>query len=158
MNEPCADLEQHALLLEFDTVHGCWDHDIEARDDQPSVSGHVIRFTQVKEIRDLPLQKLGIDLAVDCTGDHNSAAKLHSYLVLALAKSERVAMDVGFYYMPNAVGRLVGTLLSGLCLQLWGVAGCLATAAIMSALSFLAAGRLARRNSIRAQAGMHDQH
>lgn len=158
LNEPCADIEQHALLLEFDTVHGRWDHDIEARGDQLSVSGHAMRCTQVKEIRDLPLQNYSIDLAVDCTGDHNSAAKLHSQLVFAFAKSERVAKDVGFYCMSNAVGRLVGTLLSGLCRQLWGVAGCLTTAAIMSALSFLAAGRLARRISIRAQADIHDQH
>ena len=38
---------------------------------------------------------------------------LHSYLILALSKTETVAMDVGFYYMANAMGRLLGTLLSG---------------------------------------------
>ena len=36
-------------------------------------------------------------------------------------------MNVGFYYMANAGGRLVGTLLSGLMFQVWGVAGCLWT-------------------------------
>ncbi len=74
----------------------------------------------------------------------NSA--LHSYLILAFSKSERVTLDVGFYYMANAAGRLLGTLLSGVCYQMGGVAGCLAMAALMSALSWLATLRLARRH------------
>ena len=71
----------------------------------------------------------------------NSA--LHSFLILDFAKSERVTMDVGFYYMANAGGRLLGTLLSGLSFEAGGVAGCLGAAAAMSGLSWLAAGRLA---------------
>ena len=47
----------------------------------------------------------------------NSA--LHSYLVLAYADDDEVALDVGFYYSANAAGRLVGTLASGL-VYLWG--------------------------------------
>ncbi len=74
----------------------------------------------------------------------NSA--LHSYLILAFSKSERVTLDVGFYYMANAAGRLLGTLLSGLSYQVAGVAGCLGMAALMSALSWLAAARLAERH------------
>ena len=53
----------------------------------------------------------------------NSA--VHSYLILAYSSDDQVAMDVGFYYMANAAGRLVGTLLSGLIFQLAGLAGCL---------------------------------
>lgn len=51
-------------------------------------------------------------------------------------------MDVGFYYMANAGGRLLGTVLSGLTYQLGGVPACLGTAAAMVAVSALAAGRL----------------
>lgn len=46
-------------------------------------------------------------------------SSLHSYLVLAYASDDEVALDVGFYYSANAAGRLVGTLLSGV-LFLWG--------------------------------------
>ena len=46
-------------------------------------------------------------------------SSLHSFLVLAFADDDEVALDVGFYYSANAAGRLVGTLLSGL-LYLWG--------------------------------------
>ncbi|KUF08858.1 organoarsenical effux MFS transporter ArsJ [Pseudoponticoccus marisrubri] len=69
-------------------------------------------------------------------------SSLHSYLILAFSKGERVTMDVGFYYMANATGRLLGTLLSGVSYQLGGVGACLATAGVMVALSALAAGRL----------------
>jgi hypothetical protein len=72
----------------------------------------------------------------------NSA--LHSYLILAFTKAERVTMDVGFYYMANAGGRLLGTVLSGLTYQLGGLPLMLGTASAMVALSALAAGRLGR--------------
>ena len=53
----------------------------------------------------------------------NSA--LHSYLVVAWSDQERVSMNVGFYYMANAGGRLTGTILSGLLYQTQGLVGCL---------------------------------
>ena len=70
----------------------------------------------------------------------NSA--LHSYLILAFTKAERVTMDVGFYYMANAAGRLIGTLLSGLSYQWGGLPACLGVAAVMLALSGLLARQL----------------
>lgn len=70
----------------------------------------------------------------------NSA--LHSYLILRFTTQERVTMDVGFYYMANATGRLLGTLLSGLSYQLGGLALCLLCAGLMLLLSALAARRL----------------
>ena len=76
------------------------------------------------------------------------SSSLHSYLILALSRAERVTMDVGFYYMSNAAGRLVGTLLSGLSFQAGGLVASLAVAAGMAATSWLFAGTLARRASI----------
>ncbi|PWK59823.1 organoarsenical effux MFS transporter ArsJ [Roseicyclus mahoneyensis] len=70
----------------------------------------------------------------------NSA--LHSYLILAFTKAERVTMDVGFYYMANAAGRLLGTLMSGLSYQIGGLPACLGTAAVMLLLSAVLAQRL----------------
>ncbi|WP_339109176.1 organoarsenical effux MFS transporter ArsJ [Thioclava sp. GXIMD4216] len=69
-------------------------------------------------------------------------SSLHSYLILAFTKSERVTMDVGFYYMANAGGRLLGTLASGLSYQLGGLPLMLGVATVMVALSALMAGRL----------------
>ena len=52
-------------------------------------------------------------------------SSVHSYLILAYSDGDQVAMNVGFYYMANAAGRLVGTLLSGILFQVAGVTGCL---------------------------------
>ena len=41
-------------------------------------------------------------------------------LIIAHAEGDKVAMNVGFYYMANAAGRLVGTILSGVLFQLAG--------------------------------------
>lgn len=65
----------------------------------------------------------------------NSA--VHSYLVLAYSQADDVTLDVGFYYMANAGGRLVGTLCSGLAYQMGGIDACLWTA-----IGFLAAAYL----------------
>ena len=69
-------------------------------------------------------------------------SSVHSYLILAFTTGERVTMDVGFYYMSNAAGRLMGTLLSGVSYQVGGLPLTLFTAALMAGLSTLAANRL----------------
>ena len=69
-------------------------------------------------------------------------SSVHSYLILAYGSAERITRDVGFYYMANAAGRLIGTLLSGISYQLGGLPLCLATAGAMACASWLAARRL----------------
>ena len=66
----------------------------------------------------------------------NSA--VHSYLILSYSHGDKVAMNVGFYYMANAAGRLIGTLLSGLLYQWQGLTACLWASVIF----VLAAGLL----------------
>ena len=53
----------------------------------------------------------------------NSA--VHSYLILSYSTHDQVSVDVGFYYMANAMGRLIGTVLSGWVYQKWGLEACL---------------------------------
>ena len=65
-------------------------------------------------------------------------SSVHSYLILTYTDRDRVALDVGFYYMANASGRLVGTLLSGLIFQWAGLVGAL----WVSAAFVMAAGTL----------------
>lgn len=52
-------------------------------------------------------------------------SSLHSYLIVSYAKGDGVSLDVGFYYMANAMGRLIGTILSGWVFQIAGLAACL---------------------------------
>jgi predicted MFS family arabinose efflux permease len=76
----------------------------------------------------------------------NSA--LHSYLIVSYADAAAVSLDVGFYYMANAMGRLFGTVLSGWVFQVWGLAACLVISSIFIGLSAAVAWLLPRHNGI----------
>lgn len=52
-------------------------------------------------------------------------SSLHSYLIVSYASEDSVSLDVGFYYMANAMGRLIGTVLSGWLFQEYDLAVCL---------------------------------
>jgi len=65
----------------------------------------------------------------------NSA--VHSYLIVAAATHDGTSKDVGFYYMANAGGRLVGTVLSGYIYQIAGMEACLLFAALFVAAAAL---------------------
>ena len=52
-------------------------------------------------------------------------SSLHSYLIVSYAREDGASMDVGFYYMANAMGRLIGTMLSGWVFQIGGLSSCL---------------------------------
>lgn len=79
-------------------------------------------------------------------------SSLHSYLILNFTDAKRVTMDVGFYYMANAAGRLIGTVLSGLTYQIGGLSLCLAAAAAMIGLSWLGVAQLRPAQSQEARA------
>ena len=69
-------------------------------------------------------------------------SSLHSYMILAYTDAESVSLNVGFYYMANAAGRLVGTLLSG-ALFLWGgMEACLVASALLVAAAWGVSTRL----------------
>ncbi|XKF16474.1 organoarsenical effux MFS transporter ArsJ [Halomonas sp. BLK-85] len=63
----------------------------------------------------------------------------HSYLIVHYARADGVSMDVGFYYMANAMGRLIGTLLSGWLYMAFGLSACLWFAAALVAASAIMA-------------------
>ena len=74
-------------------------------------------------------------------------SSIHSYMVLAYTDQETVSMNVGFYYMANASGRLVGTLLSGAVFMLGrdateGMQACLVVSSILVLFSWLSSLRL----------------
>ena len=64
-------------------------------------------------------------------------SSLHSYLIVSMADADGVSLDVGFYYMANAIGRLIGTVLSGWIFQLYGLAACLVISFVFVALAGL---------------------
>jgi predicted MFS family arabinose efflux permease len=79
-------------------------------------------------------------------------SSVHSYLVLAYAGSEKAAEDVGFYYAANALGRFLGTLLSGLLYQWGGLMYALLGSALMLFICGLITLRLPEQRSTAARA------
>ena len=73
-------------------------------------------------------------------------SSLHSFLILKYTDKNRVTLDVGFYYMSNAFGRLIGTLLSGLSIQFGGFLTCIFITALMIALNRLSMEKLDLKN------------
>ena len=72
----------------------------------------------------------------------NSA--VHSFLILDYAEADRVAMKVGFYYMANAGGRLVGTVASGAIFMLWGLEGALVASTLFVFAAWMISSALPR--------------
>jgi MFS family permease len=64
-------------------------------------------------------------------------SSLHSYLIVSYAGSDGVSLDVGFYYMANAMGRLIGTVLSGWVYQNYGLEACLWISSVFVAMATL---------------------
>ena len=76
----------------------------------------------------------------------NSA--VHSYLILAYSEDDEVATNVGFYYMANAGGRLLGTVLSGVIFEFYGFVGCLVASALLVLAASLLSFNLPRARAI----------
>ncbi len=70
------------------------------------------------------------------------SSSIHSFLILAFAQSSRVTLDVGYYYMANSGGRVIGTFLSGLSYQLGGITLCMFTASATALLSWFVSLRI----------------
>jgi glyceraldehyde 3-phosphate dehydrogenase len=86
INDPVGDAEQHALLMEFDSVHGRWPTPVGYSADSLTLGGQTIRLTHEKTIDALPLAELGVDLVIDCTGVFKTEAKLAPYFAAGVKK------------------------------------------------------------------------
>lgn len=86
LNDSVGDAEQHALLMEFDSVHGRWRTPVAAADGALDLNGGRIRLTHEKTIEALPLRDLGVDLVIDCTGVFKTGAKVAPYYAAGVKK------------------------------------------------------------------------
>lgn len=80
-------------------------------------------------------------------------SSLHSYLIVSYATADGVSLDVGFYYMSNALGRLLGTLLSGWVYQRYGLEACLWISSASVLFAALISMRLPHHSREDARAG-----
>jgi len=86
LNDPVGDAEQHALLMEFDSVHGRWRTPVVAADSALDLNGQRICLTHEKTIEALLLAELGVDLVIDCSGVFKTADKVAPYYASGVNK------------------------------------------------------------------------
>jgi glyceraldehyde 3-phosphate dehydrogenase len=86
LNDPAGDPEQHALLMEFDSVHGRWRTPVSYAEGALTLNGRTVRLTHEKTIEALPLADLGVDLVIDATGVFKTAAKIAPYFAAGVRK------------------------------------------------------------------------
>ena len=86
LNDPVGDAEQHALLMEFDSVHGRWRTPVSHQPEALVLNGQTIRLTHEKTIEALPMADLAVDLVIDCTGVFKTAAKVAPYYAAGVKK------------------------------------------------------------------------
>ena len=86
INDPMGTPDQHALLMEFDSVHGRWPRAISCGADSLTLAGQRIALTNAERIEDLPLAAMGVDLVIDATGVFKTEAKIAPYFVAGVKK------------------------------------------------------------------------
>ncbi|MGX0902524.1 glyceraldehyde 3-phosphate dehydrogenase [Roseovarius sp. MBR-79] len=86
LNDPVGDAEQHALLMEFDSVHGRWRTPVGHAPGALVLDGRTVRLTHERAIAALPLAEMGVDLVIDCTGVFKAGAKLAPYFDAGVKK------------------------------------------------------------------------
>lgn len=75
-----------AHLLKYDSVHGIFDHEIEAKEDVLWVDGKSVRITKEKDPAALPWKEMAIDVAVESTGRFTDRAGAEKHLTAGAKK------------------------------------------------------------------------
>ena len=86
INEPEGTPDQHALLMEFDSVHGRWPRAISHAVDSLTIEGQRMALTAAKRIEELPLAAMGIDLVIDATGVFKTGVRIAPYFAAGVKK------------------------------------------------------------------------
>lgn len=86
INEPKGGVDCAAHLLEFDTVHGTWDHDISVTDSQILIDGETLSFSEETGPKDVDWAALDIDLLLECSGRYRTDDTLQPFLDAGIKK------------------------------------------------------------------------
>lgn len=79
INEISADQVCMAHLLEFDSLHGRWDRQVEADDNSLIVDGERVTYSGLETPADVDWAASGVDVVIECTGQFRTAAALQPY-------------------------------------------------------------------------------
>jgi len=117
INENAGDAATAAHLLNFDSVHGRWEHAAESENNQLIINGKLISYSQNTALEDTPWHELGVDIVVECTGKFKSKEELAPYLKQGVKKvvvsapvkdgTLNIVMGVNDYLYDPAVHHIV---------------------------------------------------
>ena len=86
INEHSGGIETAAHLMQFDSVHGKWEHEAKFQEDELSLNSQIISFSEFTNLRDAPWAQSEAEIIVDCTGSFRTLDTLSSYLELGMSK------------------------------------------------------------------------
>ena len=86
INEISGSAECHAHLLQFDSVHGHWNHEISYTDNAIIIDGKTVGFSMNQAIADTNWASLDVDMVIDCTGKFKTEAALQPYFDQGISK------------------------------------------------------------------------
>lgn len=86
INEIKGGAEAAAHLLKFDSVHGRWIPEVEAKGDRVLIDGTPLSFSEYSQPGEVPWEELGIDLVLECSGKFRTPATLHPYFKRGVQK------------------------------------------------------------------------
>jgi glyceraldehyde 3-phosphate dehydrogenase len=78
INDPAGDAATHAHLLNFDSVHGRWQHEASSKDNSIIIGEKSIKITANKNIADTDWS--GCDIVIEASGKMKTVAVLQDYL------------------------------------------------------------------------------
>lgn len=86
VNEPGGDAQSAAHLLQFDSVHGTWGHEVSAGKNELMIAGRRVSYSSNRAIADTDWSALGVDLVVECSGQFKSQQALAPYFAAGVKK------------------------------------------------------------------------
>lgn len=95
--------ETLAHLIKYDTVHGVFDADVEARDGELIINGKSVKHVQNRNPLELPWKDLGVDIVIEATGKFRSKEQASTHIeagakkviITAPGKNEDVTIVIG---------------------------------------------------------------
>ena len=73
-------VETNAHLMQFDSVHGRFPHEVVVKGDSISIGSDQFKVTAIKDPSQLPWKELGVDIALECTGIFTARDKAAAHL------------------------------------------------------------------------------
>lgn len=86
INEPKGGADCAAHLLQFDTVHGKWDHEVDHEDGAILIDDQRLTFSEEARPDAVNWADLGVDLLLECSGKYKTDEALQPFLNAGIKK------------------------------------------------------------------------